>query len=243
MGSGDHMTNEIWPRIILVSPLYEWNLGSIARAMKNFGLFQLFLVKPKATISSDALRFAMKGVDVLEKAIISNEIEDALKGVDFIIGTTAREGDAQQNLLRMGLTPRRVFSSLPTLEGVAILFGREDEGLHNEELDLCDLVVSIPTSVKYKTMNLSHAAAVIFYELSQAKLSRRLIYKPAKKLHKKLLLTSFESMVGQSGFPEHKRKLMIRAFSNVISRASISNREVTLIIGAIRRVLNEKHSQ
>lgn len=237
------MMNEIWPRIILVSPLYDGNLGSIARAMKNFGLSQLFLVKPKATISSEALRFAMKGSDLLEKAIISDEIEDALKGVDLIIGTTAHEGNAQHNLLRMGLTPRRVFSNLPTLDGVAILFGREDEGLHNEELELCDLVVTIPTSVKYKTMNLSHAAAIIFYELSEAKLSRRLIYKPAKKEHKKILLTSFRSLVEQSGFPEHKRKLMMKAFSNVISRSSISNREATLIIGVIRRVLNRKHSQ
>lgn len=237
------MTNEIWPRIILVSPLYEWNLGSIARAMKNFGLSQLFLVKPKTTISSEVLRFAMKGVDVLENVVISNEIEDAIEGVNFIIGTTAREGDAQQNLLRMALTPRRVFSSLPTLEGVAILFGREDEGLHNEDLELCDLVVSIPTSVNYKTMNLSHAAAVIFYELSQTELSRRLIYAPAKRIHKELLLTSFEAMVKQSNFPAHKRKLMIKAFSNVISRASISNREATLLIGAIRRVINKKHNQ
>ena len=234
---------EVWPRIILVSPLYEWNLGSIARAMKNFGLSQLFLVKPKATISSDVLRFAMKGVDVLEKAVICNEIEDAIKGADFIIGTTAREGDSQHNLIRMVLTPRQVFSSLPTFEGVAVLFGREDEGLHNEELELCDLVVSIPTSLKYKTMNLSHAAAVIFYELNQAELSRRLVYKPAKRIHKKLLLTSFESMVEQSGFSTNKRKLMIRAFSNVISRASISDREVTLLIGAMRRMLNKKHSQ
>ena len=237
------MMNGIWPRIILVSPLYDGNLGSIARAMKNFGLSQLFLVKPKATISSEALRFAMKGSDVLEKAIISDEIEDALKGVDLIIGTTARKGNAQHNLLRMGLTPRRVFSNLPTLEGVAILFGREDEGLHNEELELCDLVVTIPTSAKYKTMNLSHAAAIIFYELSETKLSRRLIYKPAKKEHKKILLASFRSLVEQSGFPKHKRKLMIKAFSNVISRSSISNREATLIIGAIRRGINRTHSQ
>ncbi len=242
MGSGNYMMNEFWPRIILVNPLYEGNVGSIARAMKNFGLSQLFLVKPKATISSEAMRFAMKGIDVLEKAIISDEIEDALKGVDLIIGTTAREGDAQHNLLRMGLTPRRVFSSLPTLEGVAILFGREDEGLHNEELELCDLVVTIPTSVKYKTMNLSHAAAIILYELSESKLSRRLIYKPAKREHKKILLASFRSLVERSGFPVHKRKLMIKAFSNVISRSSISNREATLIIGALRRVLNRKHS-
>ncbi len=235
------MLNEVWPRIILVSPLYEWNLGSIARAMKNFGLSQLFLVKPKAIISSDVRRFAMKGVDVLEKAVICNEIEEAIKGADFIIGTTAREGDPRHNLNRMVLTPRQVFLSLPTLEGVAILFGRENEGLHNEELELCDLIVSIPTSLKYKTMNLSHAATVIFYELTQTELSRRLVYNPAKRIHKKLLLTSFESMVERSGFPTHKRKLMIKAFSNVISRASISDREATLLIGAMRRVLNKKH--
>ena len=178
---------------------------------------------------------------MLEKAVICNEIEDAIKGTNLIIGTTAREGDPQHNLIRMTLTPRQVFSSLPTLEGVAILFGREDEGLHNEELELCDLIVSIPTSLKYKTMNLSHAATVIFYELTQTKLSKRLIYNPAKRVHKKLLLTSFESIVEQSGLPTHKRKLMIKAFSNVISRASISDREATLLIGAMRKVLNKKH--
>jgi len=237
------MMNEVWPRIILVSPLYEWNLGSVARAMKNFGLSRLFLVKPKATISSDARRFAMKGVDVLEKAVICNEIEEAIKGTDFIIGTTAREGDPQHNLIRMVLTPRQVFSTLPTLEGVAVLFGREDEGLHNEELELCDLIVSIPTSLKYKTMNLSHAATVIFYELTQIELSRRLLYNPAKRIHKKLLLTSFELIIEQSGFPTHKRKLMIKAFRNVISRASISDREATLLIGAMRRALNNKPIQ
>jgi len=156
--------------VVLVEPLYDGNVGSVARAMKNFGLSDLALVNP-CRIDDFGLAMASHARDVLEGAAVYSRLEEALEQADLVVGTTGKRLDEAQHHLRLHLrvpclSPAGLADRLQGKDGtVALLLGREDCGLNSDELALCDILVSIPTSPDYPVMNLSHSAAVLFYEL------------------------------------------------------------------------------
>ncbi|MEM3606546.1 MAG: TrmJ/YjtD family RNA methyltransferase [Candidatus Bathyarchaeia archaeon] len=151
-------------RVVLVEPEYEANIGYIARVMKNFGLNELYLVKPRVNLGSKALIFSAHAQDIVNKAVIVNSIQEAIKGVDIVVGTTAKPAKSERNILRLVVKPEEAAMKINTLNSkVALLFGRESSGLTNEELSLCDLVLFIPDSEEYPTLNVSNKSAIVFY--------------------------------------------------------------------------------
>ena len=152
-------------RIVLVQPRRPGNIGSAARALTVCGIERLYLVDPVPWRESpDAWGFAHGSREVLEQAVETATFEEALEGVHTAIGTTHRTGRA-----RGPMVPPRVMSGLLRsllAEGeIAVVFGREDQGLFNEELALCQMGVHVPTATKFPSLNLSHAVMVIVYEL------------------------------------------------------------------------------
>ena len=116
--------------------------------------------------------------------------------------------------------------------------GRESRGLSNEELQRCDLVVSIPASSKYRTLNVASASAVLFYELWKTRDSYRGTYiREADEITKKHLIEMFDELCSESLVAPYKRRLMVRALKNVLSRGTISAREATLMLGAYRQAI------
>jgi TrmH family RNA methyltransferase len=203
--------------------------------MKNFAQQDLWIVKPKTALTGEAQAYAMHGSDVLSSAKIVEELDDALKGIDVVAGTTSVVGRSHSNLTRTPLTPKEFTERLVRTKGnTAILFGRESSGLNNKETERCDLIITIPASREYNVLNLSTAASIILYELFQEtrKASERRI---ATGLTREQLLLQFEGLVSLSGTQAHKRKLAIRAFRNLISRSFVSMREASLLIGVFRR--------
>ena len=151
--------------IVLVGPKNEGNVGAVARAMKNFGVSRLVLVDP-CPIGDEARKRAMHGEDILLRAITVDSLEDGLRQVDFVVGTTGIATRSEKRFSRIAVTPRDFARRLSAMDGkLAILFGREDFGLSNEELTRCDLLVSIPAVPRYPILNVSHAAAIVLYEL------------------------------------------------------------------------------
>jgi tRNA/rRNA methyltransferase len=154
------------------------------------------------------------------------------------IGTTARPGKSSRNVLRSTIDPTAVARRAISNKGkVAIVLGRDTTGLSNKELSLCDLTLTIPTNPEYPTMNVSHAAAVIFYELFKVcrkKNSKERI--PDKKAMNRLM-GFFNELVARSELPTHRRKLANRAFRNIISRSFITQRETSLLMGVFRKNL------
>jgi tRNA/rRNA methyltransferase len=138
-------------RIILVEPLYEGNVGSVARAMKNFGFHDLVMVNP-CKIEDFGSAMASHARDVLQMARTYAGLPEALQGCNLVVGTTGKRLDEAQHHLRLHLrvpcfTPAELAKKLTGKEGtVALLLGREDCGLNSQELALCDMLVSIPTS-------------------------------------------------------------------------------------------------
>ncbi len=155
-------------RLVLVGVEGPINLGSVARLAKNFSADELFLVKPVARLDDElAIRFAAHARDFLARAVIVERLEDALRGVDFSACTSAKVGQ-RSDVLRHPLTPWDFAALATRFRKVAVVFGRESVGLTRDEIALCDVLVSIPANVEYPVLNLSHAVAIILYELYKA---------------------------------------------------------------------------
>jgi len=153
-------------RIVLVEPLGPLNVGAIARVMKNMGLHQLVLVNPQCDILSPESRLmAVHAVDILSSAQVAQTIPAALRGCTRAIATTAR-------LRSTDLQREHPRAALPWLLGSpsAVIFGREDRGLSNAELNYAQRFVRIPSSPAYPSLNLAQAVAVCCYELYQGAL-------------------------------------------------------------------------
>jgi TrmH family RNA methyltransferase len=149
--------------VVFVECESSGNVGFLARAMANFGLKNLILINP-CELKKEAYYQAMHAKNIVETAKVFETLEDFLKkeNIDFIVGSTGTPGGSY-NLSRIPIKPEKLAKSINLNNKVAILFGREGNGLYNYEIDLCDIIVSIPTDHSYPIMNIYHAAAIIFY--------------------------------------------------------------------------------
>ncbi len=151
-------------RIVLVNTTHPGNIGGVARAMKNMGLSRLCLVQPKQFPDEQADWRAASAQDVLRGAVVVDSVDEAIGDCQFVVGTSARERRIPWPLLdARGCAARAAEASAD--QQVAILFGREDRGLTNEELKACNLHLNIPTSEEYSSLNLAMAVQVVCYEL------------------------------------------------------------------------------
>jgi tRNA (cytidine32/uridine32-2'-O)-methyltransferase len=151
-------------RIILVNTTHPGNIGGAARAMKNMGLTQLYLVAPRKYPDEEATWRSSNATDVLDGAIVVESVEEAIDGCELVIGTSARERRIPWPLKDPRACATEAGSS--SIKGnVAIMFGREDRGLTNEELQMCHLHMHIPTNPEYSSLNLAAAVQVAAYEL------------------------------------------------------------------------------
>lgn len=225
--------------VVFVEPETPGNIGFIARAMKNFGLKKLVLINP-CKLDDEAYLHAMHATDILENSITFKSLQEMLEELspDFIIGTTGVPGGSYK-IARTPLRPEQFAKTLNTKAKIAILFGREGNGLTNEEIGECDLVVSIPTSQEYPIMNVSHAAAIIFYEIFKERDYNLEGVEEASGLEKRLLVSDMEDIISSLGLPDHKRRVALRAFKNLIGRAFITGREAHTLKGILRRIKNK----
>jgi len=196
------------------------------------------LVSPKVKIGVEAFKSAMHAQDVLKSAKVLESFDKAIEDVDFVIGTTARLG-WNYNVLRTPIFPDQLSILMREREGrIAIVFGRESSGLTNEELNKCDVVLTIPANPEYPTLNITHAAAIIFYELF--KILRKSMterYRCATKVEKDKILETFGKLLEEIEYPSEKLQIAFRVFRNIVGRAFISGREAHTLIGVLRRTV------
>jgi len=225
--------------VVLVEPLYEANVGYVARAMKNFGIKDLLVVNPMVDLGNESRIFASHAKDVIDNAKITTSLEDAIRDMDLVIGTTAQHGKSSRNVLRSTSDPatfaeRTILSRRKT----AIVFGRDTTGLSNEELRLCDLVLTIPTNPEYPTLNISHAATIVFYELFKVQRTKKNLRRTGSDREAlDRLIRLFNGLTTHSDLPVYKQKLAKRAFHNVAYRSFMTQRETSLLMGVFRKNL------
>ena len=154
-------------RVVLVGTKEPGNIGAVARAMKNMGLRRLYLVDPPDHKSGDARKLAHGSGDVLYGATVCSTMEEALQDTILVVGTTHRKRNHLDVLHGPKEISRRLLASPEGAEG-ALVFGREENGLSNNELQLCHIVANIQTANTYPSLNLSQASLLFGYELFQA---------------------------------------------------------------------------
>ena len=228
------LNSDLKIRVVLVEPLYEGNVGSVARAMKNFGFSDLALVNPPE-LKGQARAFAMHARDLLDKAPAFSSISEAVGDSNLIIAATGNPGERVEEHIRMpAYSPHEISKLLEGKGGlISILFGREDKGLSNAELKGCDIIMSIPTSLQYSSMNLSHAVAVVLYELSDIKGGNmRLV----ERFDQNLMYDHIQELLNEIDYPEHKNEKTMLMLKRILGRARLSSREVQTIRGLIRRI-------
>jgi tRNA/rRNA methyltransferase len=218
-------------RIVLVEPQYEENLGLIARAMKNFGFSELYLVNPQVNHWTGQSRSrAMHAQDVLKKVKKVKSLKAALKGTDLAVATTAITSRTKVN--RSPITPAELAENYRETKGImAVVFGRESDGLNNEEIKQCDVVVTIPSSKNYKTLNISHSAAVMFYELSKAGKERKKI---ASKQTRKMLIKEFERII-KTDKVKNPRGVKT-AFKSFLAKSPLTEKEAKSLLAGFKAV-------
>jgi tRNA/rRNA methyltransferase len=204
--------------------------------MKNFGVSNLHLVNPKAILGSEGRSRAGHAQDVLDSIVHERSLEEALEGLDLSIGTTAQKSYDSSNLVRKPMTPKELTMMVRRRSGtVGIVFGREGTGLTNSELGKCDATVTIPASSEYQTLNLSHAAAIIFYELHNTLVESSTDWFASEQI-KSTILRFLSESASLSGMEENKRGLLTRAFRNILGRSGLRHREGSLLAEAMRRI-------
>ena len=218
--------------VVLVEPLNDGNVGAVARSMKNFGLEELYLVRPCA-IGEEATKRAMHGIDILKKAETVFDEEEALKGATFVAATSGVSTTNDKHFNRIALTARDFAEKIRDVDGtVALLFGREDFGLDKEIIKKCDFLVTIPANPAYSILNISHAAAILFYELHTSG-AEKWEPKEAGEVEKEKLFEYFAMLLDAIDYPKHKKEKTRVMFRRLMGRSVPTTWEFHTMMGVI----------
>ncbi len=229
-------------RIVLVGTTHPGNIGASARAMKAMGLRRLWLVSPKVFPAAEATAMASGADDILAAAEVVPSFEAAIAGCTMVFGTTARTRHLQWPVLspaEAALQVRGAVADGP----VAIVFGREQAGLSNAELDLCQRAIRIPTDEGFNSLNLAQAVQICVYELRNAlQASRRTADeedrdRPAgapelDRLHRHLV----ETMVAVGYYDSSNPKLLERRLRRLLNRSGLRQSEAQILRGFLAAV-------
>ena len=228
------------PRFLLLNTSHPGNIGASARAMKTMGLGELCLVEPKAYPSAEATARASGADDLLARARVFDSLDDALQGCNLVIGASARARSIPCPLL----DPRECAAMIAEQgDGgqAAVLFGNEQSGLSNAEMDRCQYLVRIPANPDYSSLNLAAAVQILAYEVRMAGLSQagdvageQPQRVPVDSAEMERFYRHLEQVLVELDFldPENPRQLM-RRLRRLYSRAGPDSNEMNILRGIL----------
>lgn len=232
-------------RVVLVNTSHPGNIGAAARAMKNMGLERLYLVEPQEFPAPRAQWRAAGAVDVLERAVVVRSLAEAVADCGLVVGTSARERRIPWPLLDPRECGQRVWQESAHHE-VALVFGREDRGLTNDELAQCNYHVHIPANPDYSSLNLAAAVQVLTYEVRMAALAATGAARspdwdvpPAPAADLDLYFQHLERVLVEIGFhdPANPRQTMVR-LRRLLARIRPDRMELSILRGVLTGVQN-----
>lgn len=225
--------------VVLVQPKNPGNIGAIARAMLNCGVKDLRLVLPQCDpLSDEAICRAREAKWVIEQAQIHMSVDRAVADRSRAWGTSRRARNLEVISVRQAAEKWQSDG-----KSTAYVFGPEDRGLSNDELEPCDGLISIPTSEAFPSLNLSHAVMITLYEAYAAHLASSKAPSTPKEIatsgQREGFYGHLEEALTKIGFLEHHNPVHImRDLRNLFSRADLTEREVTILRGICRQILN-----
>ena len=229
-------------KVILVEPNGPLNVGSVARLCSNFEVEELRIVSPKCDIFSlEAKKMALKGQKYLDQCKNFDNLENAIFDCDLVIASCGRI-DVSKNAFFE--SSEDIFSwvfSLGKIKNLAIVFGREDRGLTNDELLLANKTLNIPTSNNNPSLNLSHAVSIVLYELnksSKKNFNGELnVFNLASSKQINDSFVEIEEMLLRVGYLlKHTSRAKIRKFKKYILKANTSIQEVNILRGIVHQI-------
>ena len=222
-------------RIVLVEPQEAGNVGAVARAMKNFGFSELWIVGEHPELLPVSSWWASGSDDVLAAARFAPSLADAVADAHLTVATTSMRGRTTPVTFTARSLAER-FASLSSNQTLALVFGRENSGLTREELVLCQHTAAIPTNETFPTMNLAQSACVFCYELSS--IERRPVDRemPDAAMIERLHQRARELLVEVGFLHEHKPDRIYEDVRAIVGRADLDWREATIVLGMIRQI-------
>jgi tRNA/rRNA methyltransferase len=233
-------------RVILVRPQLGQNIGSVARAMKNFGATKLRIVAPRDGWPNEkANELAVSAVDILNNAEVYATLEEATSDLNFLYGLTARD----RFLNKKVISPSQFTDEEPFKKNyqIGLVFGPENNGLNNQDISLIDKIVTIPTSPEFSSLNIAQSAIIALYEIFQLNLAstsfNKSEHKPASSKEVTDLFEHLENTLSQRNFFKvaEKKEGMIINIRSIFKRIdNLSSQDVRTLRGIIKSLSGEK---
>lgn len=228
-------------KVVLVRPIYGGNVGAVCRAMKNMGLSRLALVQPKATMDySDAKTYALHAVSILDEREQFDTLKDAVADCAIAAGTSARDGLYRSHARSPREWAPRFLESAETGQ-VALVFGAEDSGLSNEELQFCTHVIRIPSSPQYSSINLAQAVMLCCYEIFLADESfeaPKERHGEASVLARERMLDLWREMLREIDFFKGDNEdHMMMGVRRIFSRGKLSEADINILMGVAKQAI------
>ena len=229
--------------VILCSPSHAGNIGSTARAMKTMGLENLYLVNPKSFPSDQAYALAAGADDILDKAIIFSNLEEAIKNSHLSVGFTARKRELSQPHLNIRKTATDLIIKAET-QTISLLFGNETNGLSNDEIKYCQLISYIDTDKNYSSLNLAQSVQVCCHELRMAiknksanplSINKTKIFVTQSQLNGFFL--HFEEMLHNINFfKKVNGERLMQRIRMVFNRTQLDQEEINIMRGILKEI-------
>ena len=219
------------------------NIGSVARALKNFNITKLRIVNPRCNWPNQkALATSVGAKDILKTSKIYNSVEKSISDLDIVFASTSRIRKVNKKIISI----LDLKTKIKKRQRIGIIFGPEASGLSNDEISYADYLVKIPTNNKFSSLNLSHSVIIFCFKLFQHYSNKKTFYNSTYKssMATKSQVNKFLDFIinglDKKGFlqPNHKRKSMLRNIYNIFHRINLSEQEIRILLG-IFSTLNE----
>lgn len=225
--------------VVLVGPQSSGNVGSVARAMKNTGFSKLALVNPCDYMNNEAYSMACKADDVLRGAAVYNDLKECVKDSGLIVGTTRRMGRTRYPVMTLQEAAPKILE-MSRANRVSLLFGREDRGLKNTEIPLCDMLIEIPTFPDYPSLNLSHAVFMVCYQLFTLTGEKGPVVVAAPSIEKDRMFEHMERALRSLGYGaeggEYLLSTILRSFRRLFGRTGLMQKEINMLRGIFTQI-------
>ena len=228
-------------KVVLVGTTHPGNIGATARAMKTMGLTELVLVKPKIYPDAEATARASGADDILASAVVLDSFAEAISDCHFVFGTSTRERSIPWPLFDPAKSAEKVAAVVNAGSSVALVFGRESSGLANEELELCNAMIQIPTNPDFSSLNIASAVQIIAYEIRKTLIGGAA--NEAEECEQVSLVSNEqlqflydhleECLIDIDYFDPDKPRRLMRRLKRMINRSGIDDNEYNIVRGIL----------
>ena len=228
--------------IILFEPQLDENIGAVARAMLNFNLSNLRIIKKGWKPNKVSIKNSAKADSILKNAKVFKSLEEGINDLNYVYATSNRKRDLSTKVVNLKEAVKSIKKN--NNSNIGILFGPERSGLNNNSIALCDKIIEIPLNKKFNSLNLAQSVLLVAYELFNFNLYKKIFLKTTKSKKKQLfnffnVLESYLEIKNFFNIKEKKQKMMIN-IKSIFNKADLTEKEIKIILGIIKNLVKKK---